>query len=189
MTTTVGHQVLAWRTQAGIPEDGGMDRRIDYLDIGGLRLPILNIAARKAAIPYHDQAHVVSGYGTDWRGEMEESAFEIAMGCGPLWFAWLINLQGLAVGMISMPRRTLAAWRRGARTHDSLYAHGPDHFRDLEIGAARRALGVAPDPGALAPGDAARLAAHLLAAAAVVLLPLLGALAAAAVGLAWALGA
>jgi ubiquinone biosynthesis protein Coq4 len=71
----------------------------------------------------HDLHHIVTGYGMDWAGEGEISAWEIATGCGRYGFAWFINLQGMVMGWVVAPRRTWRAWVRG-RHSKSLYGEG-----------------------------------------------------------------
>lgn len=90
---------------------------IDLRDLGGGVWRLLNIPARKRAIPLHDLHHVVTGYGTDLVGEGEIGAWELIGGCNSL-FLWWINLGALLVGFLLAPRRVArAAWRaRGQRT-------------------------------------------------------------------------
>jgi len=59
----------------------------------------------------HDLHHVVTGYGTDLRGEAEMGAFELGAGSRH-WFVWANNLGALALG-VACPVRTARAFVRG----------------------------------------------------------------------------
>lgn len=138
---------LVYFRDNGLPDDGGYTKWIDVLWLGRLPLPIPNPPARRRALPYHDMSHVLSGYKADWRGEFEESAYEVASGCGSAWLAWLINYQGFLGGLLLSPTRTRAAWLRGARS-GSLYDRPVAETLDADVDSLRRELGLdrAPSP-------------------------------------------
>lgn len=70
----------------GFGADGGYNKTWDLFKLGPIPIPIPNPPARRRALQFHDLNHLLTGYQTDWRGE-----FEIAAGCGKLWFAgWCI---------------------------------------------------------------------------------------------------
>lgn len=111
--------------------------------------PFPNLPSRRVAVRFHDLHHVVTGYGTDPSGEAEISAWELRRGVGVFsLFVRSIILNGVLLGMIHSPRRTLAAWRA---------AHSPagvglqpvnleryEALLKLDIGALRAVYGVPP---------------------------------------------
>ena len=131
----------------------------------------------------HDLHHVATGYGTDWAGEGEISAWELSAGCGRFAFAWFINLQGMVMGWVVSPGRTWRAWVRGRHSR-SLYAEGySDALLRETVGELRARLGL--DAGAKQPTPGDRLSyamwCGIAAAHAVVVL----ALPVAAIALVW----
>lgn len=106
-------------------DDGGYGARWVRFEFGPVPFAIPNTKARLRAVAYHDLHHLATGYATDYRGELEISAWEIGAGCKGFGAAWLINLAVMFGGLCVCPRRTLAAFLRG-RAGDTLYG------RDLE---------------------------------------------------------
>jgi len=106
--------------RSGIDPDGGYAKKWVKLPLGPIAFAIPNTKARKVAVPFHDLHHVLTGYATDWKGEFEISAWEIASGCADKSFAWMINLQGFAAGTVVFPGSTFRAFIRGLRT-ENLY--------------------------------------------------------------------
>lgn len=143
---TVDEALADWRSEAGFDADGGLERWVDWIVLLGVPLPVPNLPARRAAVPYHDLSHLLTGYGTDWRGEFEESAYEIASGTGGNWFAQLINLHGMVGGLLLIPRRTLAAYRRGLVAR-SAYELNLSEVGDCTLDELRARLHV-DNPGA-----------------------------------------
>lgn len=123
MGQTVRQARAAYFARAGFDESG-YDEAWVKLPLGKLTLYMPNTPGRKRAVPRHDIHHVVTGYGTDWVGEFEMSAWEVGAGCGRFLTAWMINLGGLAVGLLLYPRRVWRAFRRGRRCQ-SLYDGRP----------------------------------------------------------------
>ena len=100
----------------------------------------------------HDAHHLITGYGTDIRGEMELNAWTLASGGyffnGAPW--WTLGQDGEALlnaihSLIWMPREFISAFRKGWRQH-SLYALDVDTALDMDLEYARRyiASGVLP---------------------------------------------
>jgi hypothetical protein len=102
-----------------------------------------NTRGRVAAAKLHDLHHVATEYATDWPGEAEIAAWEIAGGCGRYAWAWVLNLGAFAAGLFRAPRRTMQAFVRGRRArnlyHDVLVE---SNFGDMTVGALRERLGV-----------------------------------------------
>lgn len=133
--------------RSGLPEDGGYGQRWIKLTRKRLPLYLLNSAPRRRAVPYHDLHHVLTGYDTSTTGESEISAWEIAAGTWPHWFALLLDLAGLALGLFIAPRRTLRAFVRGRRSR-SLYAEPlTDELLASSVGSTRARLGIPPPGG------------------------------------------
>ena len=126
----------------GYGDDGGYSERWVKLKLGPLPFAIPNTASRKQAVPLHDLHHILTGYGTDWRGEFEISAWELGAGCGRFSFAWQINLQGALAGLLVSPLRTMRAFRRGLRCR-SLYTYEErERLFASTIADARRTLAI-----------------------------------------------
>ena len=102
----------------GFPEDGGYGARWVKFRMGPLRFAIPNTAARVRAVRYHDLHHVVTDYATDWRGEGEIGAWELASGCAGFVAAWILNTYALAIGLAVAPRAMWRAFLRGRRTRN-----------------------------------------------------------------------
>jgi hypothetical protein len=78
----------------------------------GLVLPIPNPAARKQVLPFHDAHHLVTGYGTDWVGEAEVSAWALGSRGRSTWLASAYDGLG-ALGVLGAPVRVGRAYLRG----------------------------------------------------------------------------
>lgn len=83
--------------------------------LGPIPIAYPNISARRRAVRYHDLHHVVTGYATDLRGEVQISAWEIRSGCKDYWVAWILGLSGLLT-VFKWPRETVHAFARGRRS-------------------------------------------------------------------------
>ena len=121
---TVGEARTRYFADAGFPPDGGYAAKfVKLAQLGPIPLGFPNSDARRKAVGLHDLHHVATGYKTDWTGEAEISAWEIASGCGAYGFAWYINLQGMLMGWVVDPRATWRAWVRGRHSRN-LYHEG-----------------------------------------------------------------
>jgi len=121
---TVGEARSRYFAEAGFPPDGGYAAKfVQLAKLGPIPLGFPNSDARRKAVVMHDLHHVATGYKTDWTGEAEISAWEIASGCGRLWFAWYINLLGMTLGWVVNPGATWRAWVRGRHSRN-LYPEG-----------------------------------------------------------------
>lgn len=127
-----------WRAN-GFGDDGGYSKKIEWIAVGPIKLPVPNIAARVRALRCHDIHHVLTQYETDLAGEFEISGWELGAGCGDAWFAWMINLGGLFVGLLWIPRRVLRAFLRG-RHSGSLYRFDIEAIETESLAEARRRL-------------------------------------------------
>ncbi|HLP52485.1 MAG TPA: hypothetical protein VK154_16470 [Chitinophagales bacterium] len=104
-------------------EEGGLNNNVAYLDMKYFRIPFPNTESRKRALVFHDIHHIVTGYESDWQGEAEIGAWEVSTGCGDFTAALVLDLGGIAVGLIFFPRKTFRAFIRGRRTQNLYRNH------------------------------------------------------------------
>ncbi len=164
------------------------DRWIE-LPLGPFVVKAPNAEVRRRAVKIHDLSHVLSGYGTDWRGEFLISAYELGAGMGPTFAGWLINAGGAFAGLWLTPRAMVAAFARGRAQRRSLYVEMyplDDAQLERTVGELRAHLGVV-DEATPTAGDVVRLGANGLAGLLFWFMPMLAALGAVA-SLAWAGG-
>ena len=159
----------------GFGADGGYGAPWVDISLGPIPLGFPNWSSRKVAVAYHDLHHILTGYQTDWPGELEIAAWELGAGCKRMVAAWLLNLPALAGGALVMPRRTFAAFVRGRRSR-SLYGESLGAVLDLSVDAARAKLGVPDGAAPREAGDRAAFAAGAVAGAVLgaLLVPLVG---------------
>ena len=116
--------------------DGGYgDAWVDF-KLGPIPFPFPNTAPRVRAVKFHDLHHVLTGYDTNFTGEVEISAWEIGAGCKGMVAAWMLNLGGIATGMYFAPRRVFRAFVRG-RHSSTLYADDLEAALDKTVGEQR----------------------------------------------------
>jgi hypothetical protein len=153
---TVAEARSRYFAEAGFPPDGGYAAKfVQLAKLGPIPLGFPNSDARRKAVVIHDLHHVATGYKTDWTGEAEISAWEIASGCGRMWFAWYINLLGMVMGWIVSPGATWRAWVRGRHSRN-LYPEGASEKLLREsVAGLRERLGL--DQAAPAPTRADRV--------------------------------
>lgn len=144
---------------AGLGADGGYADRWVRLKVGWLRLAFPNTAARVRAVRIHDLHHALTGYGTDWQGECEIAAWEIARGCRGFVAAWILNLFAFSAGCLMLPGRTLRALVRGRRSANLYGVSDIDSTLDHTVSEVRKRLGLDASPD---PPRAADRAAFLL---------------------------
>lgn len=96
----------------------------------GRRLDMPNPEFQRPLLARHDLHHVLTGYGTDLRGEAEMGAWEIGAGPGH-WFVWANNVMALFLGVLA-PIRTARAFFRGLRAR-SLYKDDTPYEQLLEM--------------------------------------------------------
>ncbi|HXZ85987.1 MAG TPA: hypothetical protein VEI82_10910 [Myxococcota bacterium] len=166
-TLSVGEARARYFAEAGFPPDGGYAAKfVQLAKLGPIPLGFPNSAARRRAVALHDLHHVATGYRTDWTGEAEISAWEIASGCGGFWFAWFINLQGMVMGWFVAPAATWRAFQRGRHSRNLYGAGFCEALLRESVGGLRARLGLdrpSPAPGA---GDFASYAVWCWIAAA-----------------------
>ncbi|MEN3368101.1 MAG: hypothetical protein V7609_244 [Verrucomicrobiota bacterium] len=130
--------------RSGLGADGGYGARWVRVEAKPIPFYFPNTRARVKAAKLHDLHHIAMEYATDWPGEAEIAAWEIAGGCSRHVWAWVLNLGAFAVGMVLFPRRLFAAFLRGRRS-DNLYREGfpEDRLGDFSVGWLRSRIGTA----------------------------------------------
>jgi hypothetical protein len=140
---TLGEALELYFARSGFGRETYTDRWV-RLPVGPFTLYLPNLGPRREVVPLHDVNHVITEYATDWAGELEITGYELGKGLGRYWFGWLIDLQGIWLGLALHPRRTLRAFARGRRS-GNLYTTIENDERLLArtVGEVRAAVGVA----------------------------------------------
>lgn len=115
--TTVADLLVRYREDNGFTGDAASAETIQVRILGRV-VDLPNPRFQRHLLARHDVHHVLTGYGTDLRGEAEMGAWELGAGPGH-WFVWLNNVGALALGVLC-PVRTARAFARGRRCR-SLY--------------------------------------------------------------------
>lgn len=135
--------------RSGFAPDGGYSDRWVKLRVWRLPLWFPNTEARRRAVPLHDLHHVLTEYPTTWRGETEISAWEVATGLRRHWVGWLLDLYGIAIGLVINPRGTFRAFVRGRRCGNLYGETWHEGMLARLVGDERHRLGLdAPEPAA-----------------------------------------
>jgi hypothetical protein len=151
--------------------EGGYDAKWVTAKMGPIPIAFPNSPQRVRSVRLHDLHHVVTGYATDWTGEAEIGAWEIASNCRDHYAAWVLNLFAMGIGLVIAPGAVWRAFVRG-RSSANLYERDFDEaMLDEKVGAMRSRLRVAQAPAARASAaDTASFVAWSLAAAGSLLL-------------------
>lgn len=189
--------VLAARTRYFVDnqfgDDGGYnDRWVTLAKLGPVKLGFPNTAGRVRAVSRHDLHHLVTGYDTDFTGEAEIAAWELASGCENFRAAWVLNLLAMPIGTLREPKRIRRAFARGCNSKN-LYAEPfTDALLRERLGDLRDRLGVVPAADAtMTAAQRARFARMLalgLAGQLALIGVLLGLLAVVVLGAGWLIG-
>jgi hypothetical protein len=138
----------------GFPLDGGYEAKWVDFELGPIPMPFPNSDGRRRAVKVHDLHHVLTGYQTDIHGEAEISAWELAAGCGDMVAAYLLNMGGMALGMMISPRRTWRAWVRGRQSGMLYRTRIDDELLQRKLRDVRSELRLDEQPGPASIGDA-----------------------------------
>jgi hypothetical protein len=150
----------------GFGPDGGYAKRWVKVELGPLPLWFPNSEARVRAVRYHDLHHVATGYDTDWTGEGEIAAWEIASSCRGFLAAWWLNLSAMAIGLALAPSRIFRAFVRGRHTQNLYAERFDDALLATSVGALRKQLDLASAEPAANAADRAAFAGWCVAAVA-----------------------
>jgi len=94
----------------------------------------------KRGLVAHDTHHVLTGYGTDFRGEVETAGWELASGgCSNQFAYWLDRLGLFLIGIILYPRVSVRAIRRGWGSRN-LYSMTPEEILDSDVDSLRNRI-------------------------------------------------
>jgi len=129
----------------GFGEDGGYGAAWVQVKLGPIPLAIPNTPARRRAVRFHDLHHILTGYGTDWNGEAEIAAWEVASGCKDMWAAWILNLFAMGLKLAICPARIFRAFVRG-RYSKNLYGMELEPLLDQEVQAVQERMMTRSDP-------------------------------------------
>lgn len=145
--------VLAARTRYfadnAFGEDGGYGSKwVTLTKLGPIQLGFPNTAARVRAVRLHDLHHLVTGYDTNFTGEAEIAAWELASGCERFPAAWLLNHLALPIGLWRASERMREAYARGCKSKNLYDREYDDALLDERLGALRKRLGVDEAVGA-----------------------------------------
>ena len=169
----------------GGPEGNYGDRWVKVY-LGPVPIVFPNSAARVRAVRYHDLHHVLTGYSTTMKGETEIAAWELASGCRSMAAAWVLNLLGMALGLVIDRKALRAAFVRGRHSSNLYEGEDLDALLARPLGEQRAELGLDREPPEATAGDRAAFVAYAaggvvlqLVVVVLLLLPL--------VGLAWLL--
>ena len=129
--------------RSGLGTEGGYFDRWVRVEAWPFPFYFPNTRGRVRAAKLHDLHHIALEYETDWPGETEIAAWEIASGCGRHLWAWLLNLGAFTVGLVLFPRRLFRAFVRGRRAATNLYGEGfPEtQLATRSVGWLREKLG------------------------------------------------
>jgi hypothetical protein len=127
----------------GFAPDGGYGDPWVKLQMGPVALRLPNTPQRVRAVRFHDLHHIVTDYATDWTGEAEIAAWEIASSCADHHAAWLLNLWAMAIGLAIAPRAVRGAFVRGRRSRNLYREPWGEALLEPRVGELRARLGVA----------------------------------------------
>lgn len=165
-------------------DDGGYSQKWVKFKLGPISVAFPNHSSRVRAVRIHDLHHVLTGYDTNWTGEVEIAAFEIGAGCGDYAAAWLLNLSAMAIGLFTNPRTMFAAFLRGRRSRSLYYESFDEVLLAESVGAVRARQGLDAAPTRSTFADWAVFSGWWIAAA-VLSLPMLALLLSPLLALAW----
>jgi hypothetical protein len=126
----------------GFAPDGGYGDKWVKLQLGPVALRLPNTPQRVRSVRYHDLHHLVTDYATDWTGEGEIAAWEIASGCADHHAAWLLNLWAMAIGLVIAPGPIWRAFLRGRRSRNLYREAWNDALLEPRVGELRERLGL-----------------------------------------------
>ncbi|MFN2563467.1 MAG: hypothetical protein ABR499_00475 [Gemmatimonadaceae bacterium] len=155
-STTLAAARAAFFEHAGLGGDGGYGAAWVRVEAKPFPFSFPNTRGRVAAAKLHDLHHIATEYDTDWTGEAEIGAWEIAGGCGAYGWAWVLNLGAFLVGMVRSPRRLFAAFVTGRRARNLYHSGFPDgRLTEVTVGMLREQLHGSSSPARATRADVA----------------------------------
>ena len=108
-----------------------------YINIAGRRMRFFPSIGFRSGLPAHDSHHMLNGYETNWVGECETAAWELASGgCGRYPAYWVDRIIIILIAFVAAPIRSARAWRRGIG-HRNLYRLHPDQLLAMDVEEVR----------------------------------------------------
>jgi hypothetical protein len=106
-----------WKSQ-NLPADGGVNELFNEAKFGKFSFKYPNLDGQ--ALILHDINHLLTGYQTNWKGECEVSAWELASG-GRRGYptTWIYPISLVILGLFICPIRTLKAYKKGLGKRNS----------------------------------------------------------------------
>ncbi|MCG8328684.1 MAG: hypothetical protein MI974_13420 [Chitinophagales bacterium] len=110
---TVEEKLEIFWSENCLGKRGLVDSRWNKFIIGSLSFYLPNLSRKGYLL--HDVNHLISGYGIDWLSEFEIAAWELASGGRKgFYLSWAYPVLGSLLGLIIIPKRTLAAFKKGS---------------------------------------------------------------------------
>jgi hypothetical protein len=136
----LGEARVLFFARGGFPADGGYGDA--WVKLRMWRIPIWfpNTKGRRYAVKFHDLHHILTEYPTTWRGETEISAWEIATGLRRHYAGWLLDLLGIAMGLVINPRGVYRAFVRGRHSRNLYGLTWDEKILAQKVGEMRREL-------------------------------------------------
>ncbi len=107
--------------------------------VGHWSFRVLKLGPMIKSLALHDAHHLITGYGTDLRGEAELVGWELASGgCGRHGLMWIDRIFAFPL-MLFFPRASLRAIQRGWR-EQNLYCLKAEQALALDFDDARRRI-------------------------------------------------
>jgi hypothetical protein len=109
---TIQQELENYWHQNGLPQNGGADDLFNEAKIGKFSFKYPNLDGK--ALILHDLNHLITGYETNWEGECQVSAWELASG-GRIGYprTWIYPISLVFLGIIICPLKTLKAFKNG----------------------------------------------------------------------------
>jgi hypothetical protein len=120
---------LYWKNNS-LPLDGGLNDKFNAAKIGSFSFKYPNLDGN--ALVLHDINHLITGYKTNWMGECEVSAWELASGGrGKYLLSWIYPIVGFLIGLLFCPSKTFKAFVNGLRKRNSFIISNSTNIFEL----------------------------------------------------------
>lgn len=95
---------------------------INYYPLGFIKVPFINLQARKNLLHLHDLNHILLGFDTTLKGEAQLAAMELGSGFPkPHRIGYLYSPFALLPGLILCPLKVFQAFQEGMRTKNACH--------------------------------------------------------------------
>lgn len=104
--------------------DQGLTKKfINYYPLGFIKVPFINLQARKNILHLHDLNHILFGFNTDLKGEAQLAAMELGSGFPkPHRIGYLYSPFALLPGLLLCPLKVFKAFQKGRKVKNSCHA-------------------------------------------------------------------